>query len=589
MSVLHQGQPPSYQEAHILAQVQIAPAPAVSDSNTDHQDNRNTPALITVTQAAEVDPSVEEQKQMIYRHPLFPLMAMVFEKCELVSASLDSFVGADYDKDIHSFFEHSAQKNQSFHTDDEDLDNLMVRAVQVLRIHLLELEKVGELCKDFCSRYITCLKTKLHSEHLLRLDDMDSPPLSPSASSPAVADWSGGSSLGSLPSTPVVAPVGGGVVMQPGLAMATISQGQIISGNMVYQMVHTPQGIVAQPIQIQASPLQSAVCTTPVIQGSTPLSQIGVVASPVTSQASTAVPGALSISADDSFDDDDPHGKKRNAKRGVLPKHATQIMKSWLFQHLVHPYPTEDEKRQIASQTNLTLLQVNNWFINARRRILQPMLDSGGGGAGGGGGGLGGGGESKAKKSKPVTRPQQRFWPSSIANITPQLPPHLKAAAAAAASSSSSSSSPPPPPPPISAQAGGVVAVSSSSASSSSSLPSSLTSALLGSQSGAAPTIVSAVVTANGQVVSAGGGGGEGMGGTPLTLAGLPTTTLVLASPSPAASSSSSHSPLTAPMVGATPPIAIVTTSGAVEDSFAAASSNGLVLTFKHSPSGSGD
>jgi hypothetical protein len=41
-----------------------------------------------------------------------------------------------------------------------------------------------------------------------------------------------------------------------------------------------------------------------------------------------------------------------------------------------HPYPTEDEKRQIAAQTNLTLLQVNNWFINARRRILQPMLDS---------------------------------------------------------------------------------------------------------------------------------------------------------------------------------------------------------------------
>ncbi|TGZ70185.1 hypothetical protein CRM22_003335 [Opisthorchis felineus] len=63
-------------------------------------------------------------------------------------------------------------------------------------------------------------------------------------------------------------------------------------------------------------------------------------------------------------------------KRGVLPKRATQIMKQWLFQHLVHPYPTEDEKRQIATQTNLTLLQVNNWFINARRRILQPMLDA---------------------------------------------------------------------------------------------------------------------------------------------------------------------------------------------------------------------
>jgi hypothetical protein len=26
-----------------------------------------------------------------------------------------------------------------------------------------------------------------------------------------------------------------------------------------------------------------------------------------------------------------------------------------------HPYPTEDEKKQLAIQTNLTLLQVNNW------------------------------------------------------------------------------------------------------------------------------------------------------------------------------------------------------------------------------------
>lgn len=33
------------------------------------------------------------------------------------------------------------------------------------------------------------------------------------------------------------------------------------------------------------------------------------------------------------------------------------------------------EKRQMASQTNLTLQQVNDWFINARRRHLKPALD----------------------------------------------------------------------------------------------------------------------------------------------------------------------------------------------------------------------
>lgn len=46
----------------------------------------------------------------------------------------------------------------------------MVKAIQVLRIHLLELEKVQELCKDFCNRYIACLKNKMQSENLLRPD-----------------------------------------------------------------------------------------------------------------------------------------------------------------------------------------------------------------------------------------------------------------------------------------------------------------------------------------------------------------------------------------------------------------------------------
>ena len=46
----------------------------------------------------------------------------------------------------------------------------MIKSIQVLRIHLLELEKVQELCKDFCSRYITCLKSKMQSENLLRSD-----------------------------------------------------------------------------------------------------------------------------------------------------------------------------------------------------------------------------------------------------------------------------------------------------------------------------------------------------------------------------------------------------------------------------------
>ena len=54
---------------------------------------------------------------------------------------------------------------------------------------------------------------------------------------------------------------------------------------------------------------------------------------------------------------------------------ATNILRAWLFQHLTHPYPSEDQKKQLAQDTGLSILQVNNWFINARRRIVQPMID----------------------------------------------------------------------------------------------------------------------------------------------------------------------------------------------------------------------
>jgi len=66
----------------------------------------------------------------------------------------------------------------------------------------------------------------------------------------------------------------------------------------------------------------------------------------------------------------------RKKRRGNLPKRATNLLKKWLFEHLLHPYPTEEQKRTLAGQTGLSVNQISNWFINARRRILQPMLET---------------------------------------------------------------------------------------------------------------------------------------------------------------------------------------------------------------------
>ncbi|KAH8818979.1 hypothetical protein DL96DRAFT_144732 [Flagelloscypha sp. PMI_526] len=59
-------------------------------------------------------------------------------------------------------------------------------------------------------------------------------------------------------------------------------------------------------------------------------------------------------------------------KRGKLPKETTDFLKAWLHRHADHPYPSEEEKKQLCHATGLSMSQVSNWMINARRRILAP-------------------------------------------------------------------------------------------------------------------------------------------------------------------------------------------------------------------------
>jgi hypothetical protein len=66
----------------------------------------------------------------------------------------------------------------------------------------------------------------------------------------------------------------------------------------------------------------------------------------------------------------------RKRRRGNLPKEVTEFLKRWLILHKKHPYPTEREKQKLADETGLMVNQISNWFINARRRILQPLLES---------------------------------------------------------------------------------------------------------------------------------------------------------------------------------------------------------------------
>ncbi|CAN6250865.1 unnamed protein product [Urochloa humidicola] len=58
-----------------------------------------------------------------------------------------------------------------------------------------------------------------------------------------------------------------------------------------------------------------------------------------------------------------------------LPEKSVAVLKAWLFDNFLHPYPKDHEKDVLAARSGLTRNQVSNWFINARVRLWKPMIE----------------------------------------------------------------------------------------------------------------------------------------------------------------------------------------------------------------------
>jgi hypothetical protein len=64
-------------------------------------------------------------------------------------------------------------------------------------------------------------------------------------------------------------------------------------------------------------------------------------------------------------------GEKKGQSKNALDERTTAILNEWLKNHLTNPYPSTDDKLQLMNATGFTLIQLNNWFSNARRRKLK--------------------------------------------------------------------------------------------------------------------------------------------------------------------------------------------------------------------------
>ncbi|XP_057952297.1 homeobox protein knotted-1-like 6 [Malania oleifera] len=62
----------------------------------------------------------------------------------------------------------------------------------------------------------------------------------------------------------------------------------------------------------------------------------------------------------------------KKKKKGKLPKEARQTLLDWWNIHYKWPYPTEADKVALAEATGLDQKQINNWFINQRKRHWKP-------------------------------------------------------------------------------------------------------------------------------------------------------------------------------------------------------------------------
>ncbi|GMR59300.1 hypothetical protein PMAYCL1PPCAC_29495, partial [Pristionchus mayeri] len=368
----------------------------------------------------------KQQKAAIFSHPLFPLLTCLFEKCELATCTPrdssregtnDVVSALSFNEDLEQF-KKTMETQKAYYTPNKVVDDYMIEYIAMLRFHLMEVEKVHELCDNFCQRYVTCLKGKMPMD-IVGEERASSSQMSPGGSpgmntpmnhyqAPSAPPYEpqtvplpessmphGLESLGGMASSSYgLTPLG---VSSDGLTSSSSSMLPLaMDGSLLavgghsshsntqaapLSMSHPPPmgpSPTLHPLHSVPSPSASSSggnrnASTPLFDSSIINPNPASIDSTETGDESSSMCGSNEDGRESVTSDCTGGGKRKVPK--VFSKEAITKFRSWLFQHLTHPYPSEEQKKQLANETGLTILQVNNWFINARRRIVQPMID----------------------------------------------------------------------------------------------------------------------------------------------------------------------------------------------------------------------
>lgn len=103
------------------------------------QEGSTAVALAMVTPGYDQDPAsgvadytthqdqaqFEADKRAVYKHPLFPLLALLFERCEQATQSSDNSTSESFNMDIQAFVQHQERDRKPFLINDPEIDGLV--------------------------------------------------------------------------------------------------------------------------------------------------------------------------------------------------------------------------------------------------------------------------------------------------------------------------------------------------------------------------------------------------------------------------------------------------------------------------------